>query len=274
MADWNTKAAYDDSYRIRGERWGRPAWRTPFYTHYNDFIIGENQRNYKATQLLPYILGNTVVVGAGYGWTVEGLISAGVNAIGTDISNHILTTKGTDEESDLRDYIIEAGIDPDLDWCLCDPAHPNAVWMENPHAKIAATGEFAPGHFEWMCSPINLVHTRTGSRSVVTIADEDSTTENSRQQIRNQLGSVDMVITQAVLNAIPNSEVLDLCQHMAGFNCPVVHILSPLQPDAVQDLDMNWKTYQQWSSFISQFPNQKILGSVGVPGMKAYSRLI
>jgi hypothetical protein len=268
------KAGFDKSYDLKGERWGRPAWRTPIRTHYNDFLIGQNQRDYKSAKILPYILGNTVVVGAGFGWTVEGLIALGVNAIGTDISSHILDSKDTDEEADLRGYIIDAGIDPDNDWCICDPAHVNAVWMENPHAKIAATGAFAPGHMEWMCRPIQLIRTRVGPRTVVTIADEDSTTNGSRNRIRNALGSVDMVITQEVLNSIPNADVLTLCQHMAGFNKPVVHILSPIQPDATQDPDLNWKTYQQWSSFISQFPNQKILGSVSVEGYPAYSRLI
>jgi hypothetical protein len=273
MAEW-TKADFDRHYRYKALRWGRQPHQQPIYTHYNNMMAGANQRQYKAVQLLPYILGNTVIVGAGFGWIVEGLIANGVNAVGTDISNYILAAKDTDEEADLRGYIIDAGRDPDTDWCICAPDHPNAVWMEDPNKRHAQTGLFVGGLFEWMCHPIQLIHTRPGPRTTIPIIDEDATTNGSRNRIRNTLGSVDMVMTVEVLNSIPDAEVLDLCQHMAGFNKPVVHVLAPLRPDVNQDVELNWKTYQQWSSFISQFPNQKILGSASVEGYPAYSRLI
>jgi hypothetical protein len=259
MAEW-TKADFDKFYRFHGTRYGIQPHQQMIWSHYNVQIVGLGQIS-NAQFLLPNITGNVIVFGAGFGWTVEGLQSHGVNAAGTEVSGYILGAKDTNEEADLRGYIIDAGRDPDNDWVICLPDHPNAIYMEDPNKRLGETDQWVSGLFEWMCHPIQLMNIRPGARALSTIADEDSTTNGSRRAVTRLLGSIDTIITEEVLNSIPDAEALALCENLAKYDKPVIHILSPLRTLKKQEPSLNWKSYADWQAFLAPFPNQKILAS-------------
>lgn len=145
MALFDTRADWDKYYSVHAEPWGRPNTRaSAVRLHYNDWSIGQHQTLLGMHLKTLNNIGNNMkvaVIGAGFGWTVEGLNLAGAQAIGTDISSWILANKDVDEEGDLRDYISAAGLDPDNDEIIGPPNHPKAT-LYVPAAKQAAFDSF------------------------------------------------------------------------------------------------------------------------------------
>jgi len=276
MATWD-KASFDKFYSFKGEPYGRPATRPGIRVHYNDFVVGKGQRSLAKNLIsaagIP-VGANVVVIGAGFGWTVEGLIENGINAVGTDISAYILAEKGNSEEADLRGYIQEAGVDPDLDWIICSPHHPNAVWMEDPHKIHSQTGQSVTGLFEFMCRPLELLMTRTGARSQSLVMDEDSSSNTSRKRIGRQFESkIDYILTEEVLNGLTDEEGLVLCDVVSnlasGHSAKIIHILSPA-------IKLNVKSYPNWSFHLdfNGFGEHAIIPSVTSDNIKAYSGVL
>lgn len=57
----------------------------------------------------------TLIVGAGFGWGIEGIRAAlpGIIVCGTDLSQYIHDEKANSETAELRQRIVDAGLDPD-----------------------------------------------------------------------------------------------------------------------------------------------------------------
>lgn len=118
MAGW-TKQQYDGAYSFLVQRrmGGRLATEPPIVTHYHKWAM----RPYWLTaySVLQPILqipssANVCVVGAGFGWGVEGIIQeTGANVVGIDISDYVIGEQANTETAELRQLIIDAGLDPD-----------------------------------------------------------------------------------------------------------------------------------------------------------------
>lgn len=135
------KLAYEKFYSFNAEPFGHINTRPGIRSHYNDFVVGKGQR--KLAAKLASATGmrsgaRCVIIGAGFGWTCEGLVAQGIEAAGTEISEWVLAEKDNTEETDLREYIGRAGLNPDTDEIIGDPkdsrtvekvpAYKQAVW--------------------------------------------------------------------------------------------------------------------------------------------------
>lgn len=296
--DNSSRAGYEKYYSVLAERWGwkpsgdahSPARTKPVFTHYNEFHFGQGQRAL-ATRVKDALglKGPTVVAGAGFGWTVEGLEMAGVGgAIGTEISPYILANKDESEESDIRDYCGRSGIDPDVNLIIGPPDHPKS--------------EFIDG--EWRIRPLDIWLPRGlgQPRAQSTIADEDAATSGSHRRIRRaSRDQIAHIVTEELLNSVTDDEALRICEfyerlatgpHTAGTRADVCHMLSPPtyflnkrptvangldlgtymdDPDnwtpGSMDPDLNWKHYEEWRSFLDAagFAHHRIICTVPLP---------
>ncbi len=122
MAAW-TKADYDANYRTYIERrmpGGSPhnkEGRQQVKIHYHKWVMVPLLANMWATlQPVLNILSTdkVCVVGAGFGWGVDALISeASATVVGIDLSQYIVDEQGTTEEAELRAEVSLVGLDPD-----------------------------------------------------------------------------------------------------------------------------------------------------------------
>lgn len=287
--DSSNRAGYEKYYRRRAELAGwkpagdlpyTPARTAPVNIHYNEHHFGIGQialAEQMKTQLILDGLDNAPValVGAGFGWTAQGLVNAGTLAVvGTDTSPYIQAAKDTTEEQDIRDYCARSGIDPDVHKVLC--------WPDTPGA------EFLDG--EWRISPLDWWLPRGAvprSPGFLTIVDEAGQNNGSRGQIKQQLrditGSqtgddIHHIITEEVLNSLDDNDAGNLVDWMQSASqqnnitptggATVWHMLSPLQTDANQNADLNWKTYADWRTFIDANggASHNIIATVPVQG--------
>ena len=265
--DNSNRAGYDKYYGLRAERAGwkpagdaySPARSAPVSLHYNEFHFGENQIALAQQMKIAIGLDNAPValIGSGFAWTAQGLVNSGTLAVvGTETSPYIHAAKDTTEEQDIRDYCALSGIDPDTHKVLC--------WPDTPGA------EFLDG--EWRISPLDWWLPRGAvprSPQFLTIIDEDGRNNASRGRIKNELrditGSqtgddIHHIITEEVLNSIDDNTAGNLVDWMQSASqqnnitptggADVFHMLSPLQPDARQSPDLNWKTYDDWRIFL------------------------
>ena len=122
MAGW-TKADYDENYRMQVERrmpgGGPPPSenRPSVYIRYHKFFMKPILIDMWA-KLNPILnilaTDNVVVVGAGFGWGVEALVTeTGATVVGIDISDYINAEQSNTEEAELRAEVTTAGLDPD-----------------------------------------------------------------------------------------------------------------------------------------------------------------
>lgn len=259
------KAEFDRFYQSVGERWGHPNTRPGIVLHYHWWnIIRWQVSDYapRLAQVLGLNAGDSVVlVGAGFNGTGAGLTALGVEVIGVDTSPYILGEKDATEEAEIRAACLAAGVDPDTDTIWGPPGNvrvnPLDLWLEGGRAAPAPRGK----------GPI---------------LGEDMSSRPSRNSVKRALsGNPRFILTEEVLNSIPDADALTLCDMAARFASEngggtIVHMLSPLQPGATQDPMLNWKTYGDWRAFLDSngFAAQRILPTVTSPERKAYSGLI
>lgn len=281
MAFDSSKAGFDKYYGYHSEKAagivyaGEPPYtppRTaPIRLGYTEWRVANGaHRGYGARQLAADMkvaigLDNAPValIGAGFAYTAEGLVAAGTQAVvGTDISTWIQSAKDTSEEQDIRDYCAASGIDPDVHMLLCREGTPNAQFLDG----------------KWRIRPLDWYLPRgTGvarAAQWLTITDEDGSTNGSRGRIKNQLrditGSltgddIHHIITEEVLNSLDDPDaanLIDWMQQAATQNnitptggATVWHMLSCLQPGNPRQLanpELNWKSYDDWRTFLNQ----------------------
>ncbi len=159
MAGW-TKAEYDAAYSWRVERYfgGHPNTRPEVRVHYHRWAMAPLLANrWSVLQPVLNILSTdeVIVVGAGFGWGVDALITeTGAAVVGIDISDYIAAEQSNTEETELRAAVTAASLDPD-----------------------SGRGLEIMGHI-YDAQP----------RSNVIILQEDAATNGSRQAIRAALG--------------------------------------------------------------------------------------
>ncbi len=256
MPVWD-KTAFDQFYSSGAERWGHPNTRPQIRLHYHWYPIIQWQVSDRAPRLFTLLEMNAgddvILVGGGFNGTAEGLNDLGIRVIGLDTSDYIQNEKDNTEEAEVRDAIIAAGLDPDIDFIIGSPGNV----MVNPLDVLLRGGRAAPQGRGW------------GQ-----ILGEDMKTNGSKKAIirafENQFpdAAIRFIISEEVLNSITDAEALLVCEFAGAsateWGATVVHMLSPLFPDGRGAPEMNWKTYADWRAFLNAngFSAQLILPTV------------
>lgn len=260
MPPW-TKTEFDQFYNFKAEKQGHWNGRPGIKLHYHDWSVGQWQRSEYAP-LLASVLGlvsgdSVILVGAGFNWTGEGLEALGIDVLGTDISTYIHNEKGNTEEAEIRQYCLDAGVDPDVDKIYCLPTDPGAAltldsnrvaatvnWLTDPneaenrtkwiaeHGPLPSVAEVSSvpnehlGNWQWARDPLD-VFLRGGRASPQprghgNVMDEELRVRGSRNRVWNQLQNLGFtdpryVITEEVLNSITDAEALNVCDYISTF---------------------------------------------------------
>lgn len=272
MPEW-VKADFDRYYRVLGERWGRPNTRPSVWTHYHWFGItgpqsGQSPHGLVSPDfpgLLAGVLGlvsgdAVVLVGAGFNGTGAGLEARGVEVIGVETSAYILDNFGQTEEAEIREACLAVGLDPDNDTVIGPPGNvdwnPLDLWLEGGRVNPKARGKGR-------------------------VVGEDVSKRGGRNKVRQALNANPRyVITEEVINSIPDAEALVVCDAAAQFvvengGGTVVHMVRPMMQGADTGGTLNWKTYAEWRAFLDAngFAAQRLLPTVTTPERAAYSGL-
>lgn len=228
LQDWTLKATFDEAYKSLIESPG-PG---PITVHYlraaRDGMIAR-VAGYFAGYLGPAAYNNRfVIVGGGFGWVAGELLDMGfTNIVVTELSTYILDNMDLSDEVDVRDAAEAAGYDrnaPEIDALVARYARPGV-----PRRR------------------------RGGTAADVPIINEDILTSTGRTAIRAAVGgNPQIVVTEDILPGLTDTEAQDMaaaCQTFGGQQT-VAHLVTTLQPDAVQDTDYNWKTLADWKLLI------------------------
>lgn len=115
LYDYSTKQGWDDLYDIGAESaWGRPNTRPEVRLNYHRFVIKPITDNHAVN--LKRVLGWTnestvLVVQCGFGWILESLGQIGVvDTKCTQTSPYIQTSKDLNEDADIAQRIVDAGL--------------------------------------------------------------------------------------------------------------------------------------------------------------------
>jgi hypothetical protein len=236
MPVWD-KALFESLYSCNGWPYGiRGASRVPRF-HYNWFgNIPSTRAMVDRYLALPGFaqLSDVAIVGGGYGWTAE-LLS--INAISIDTSPHIINTKDTSEEAELRDYLTQLGFDPDR---LND--------------GLAGIRFMSPDDPNAWVNPWDYWLRADGVRTSVTVADEDLSTNGSRRNVRTALGNnIDAILTEFAIDSMDAGDdaaslaLVERCEQLRpNPACTVVHLIEPNPSDLV----LNVKTAAEWRTLL------------------------
>jgi len=242
------KALYDLHYSV-------PAWQSGIRFPGNAPPIPRHHYNWFVQSQLPFArLKNNVnalvngpgwasftdvaIIGGGYGWTAELLKDAKPNlsVINIEVSPHVINTLATSEETDIRQYLIDDGFDPDNlqdQITFMSPVDPNL--------------ELVPGEI-W-----NYWLRPDGLRSSITTLDNDLSSNGQRRAVRTALGgNVDALITEISLDAHETEAEIDnfldlVEQTRPNPACQVVHLIEYTP----SDLGYISKTKEDWGTYLT-----------------------
>lgn len=222
-----TKELYDLAYRSDAEPDGHPNTREGITLHYHRYVLYPEM--VRRAQAFVDLLGLTfsdriLLVGCGFGWTAEALAGMGYTVIGTDISNYIQGNKSLSEDSDISAAIQAVGLDP-----------------------ASGTGLT---HFNRLRGD--------GVRTRATVLNEDSGSNQSRNRVKNALGSNPTIaITEDIVTSLSDSECATLqtniLKYAAGLR--VCHFVTEFaNPNA--PFFFNSKSITEWKAM---FPTATII---------------
>jgi hypothetical protein len=229
MADliWD-KALFDKFYRVPGERWGleRIGSHTPLVLHYHWYSIGQAGRAEAAKwpELLNIPKGSRVlVIGAGFGWALEGLRDAGMITLGTDTSEFIQANKNTSEEAELIAICENSGVSFDT------------------HKIRTGQGTSISPRELWL---------REGPRCQMAVIDEDAATPASRQVIRDAMGgNPDFIITEYVMYGLNDAAARELERNLEKLRAPIYHMIVDTRRNT--DPRLNTKRHEDWAGVLN-----------------------
>ena len=198
MATTWDKALYDLAYDYNAEPDGHPNTRPEIRLHYNRFVLYPEML--RRAQFFVQQFGLTsaskvLVVGCGFGWTVEAFGALSIPAVGTDVSSYINNNKNVAEDSDIDAAVRQVGLDP-------------------------TQGE-GLSHFNRLRGG--------GVRTAATVLNEDSRTSASRNRVLNQLdGSITLIITEDLVTSLTDAECATLQTNIVkyGASIPICHFLT------------------------------------------------
>ena len=228
LKDWNLRQTWDSAYRIKASRrFGILTPGTKVWVHYCRAVQMPDAR-INAPKLAA-ALGwsppgpTAVIVGAGYGFTVEALEELGyTNLLGIDVSTFIQGRKGQDEGPELDENIIEAGLDPG-----------SGVGQQLKMTMMAAAG--GPG---------------ARSRTSRGILNEDGSTGQSRARIRQALNNANLewAVSEHILESLNDLETQQASLIANGIAPNVAHVITERQIG--NHPGYNWKTLEEWKTLL------------------------
>jgi hypothetical protein len=176
------KSLFDLAYEFPAEPDGHPNTRQGIWLHYNRYVLYPEMLKRAQFFISHFGLTQTdrvLVVGAGFGWTVEALVDLGIEAIGADVSAYIQNNKGTSEDSEVAEAISAVGLNP-------------------------AAGEGLL-HFNRL---------RSTQRTKANILNEDSSNNASRNRVKRAFSSdITLIITEDLVTSLSDAE----CTQVQGF---------------------------------------------------------
>lgn len=232
--DWDLKATWDEAYNFGAEGlWGHPNTRPEVRLHYCRGIKrpdADIRADRLATALGWISPGPTIViVGAGFGWTVEALEDLGFDrVVGLDLSTYINDNHNGTEEAEIDAEISVVGLDPST----------------GRGAEIK-TRFFDGG---------------PRGRSSRGVKNESGLTGGSRNRIRQALGlsggqDIDWAVSESVLESLDDSEAVQVSNVAHNYATNVAHIV--YTPRSGQHEGYNWKTLEDWKLLL---PNDTFIG--------------
>jgi hypothetical protein len=225
MATSWDKALFDLAYEFNAEPMGHPNTRPGIRLHYSRYVMFPEML--KRARFFVSHFGLTandrvLVVGCGFGWTVEALQSLGIETIGTDVSDYIFNTKDQSEDADIADAISAVGLNP-------------------------ASGE-------------GLVHfnrLRSAQRTSGTVLKEDSASNKSRNTVKRALSSdPTLIITEDLVTSLSDSECAQVQSFIENYAAPrICHFVTEFaNPEA--PFFFNSKSIEEWKAI---FPTSTII---------------
>lgn len=227
LKSFSTKADFDAAYDIGAERDGyNPDVRSEVRLGYNRAVMYPicQQRAAGLQQALAYSASTRlVVVGAGFGWTIEALRALGIGStgkiVGTDTSAYIHNNKGLTDLTEVQTRITSVGL-------------------------TTALGEGL--------TLVNRLAT-AGARSLVAadILNEATPANNAaRTRIRSAVGAAGYeVLTESVLESLTDAECVSLSNGWhAATTGRIAHYVVTTR-DGNQP-GWNWKTLAQWKALL------------------------
>ncbi len=238
------RTLYDEMYVLHGykTRWGIPSTlaqvglapegdKTPypkFKVHYHRGpMFNATVTLIKDLLALPGVpnITKALVIGGGFGWSVEALEANGIEAFHTEIGDHILNTQGTTEEQEFLDALAAQGLDTTY-----------RMWAEDGTLTL---------------DPL----IRWGARNVRNkkqAVEEDIASKGSRNKVKNKFtgNSMDIIITELVLESMDDNELANFLSDVEALRpnptVLVLHVIVPNHPD----VRFNQKSLQEWHDFI------------------------
>jgi len=226
MADW-TKEMFDLAYDFNAEPEGHPNTRPGIRLHYNRYVMYPEllrRAQFFVSHFNLTAADRILVVGAGFGWTVEALQGMGLTVIGTDISPYIIGNKDLSEDSEISAAITAVGLSP-------------------------TSGE-GLAHFNRLRGD--------GVRSRGTVLNEDSSSNQSRNRVKAALGSSPTIaITEDVLTSLSDAECVGLQTQILKYapTLRVCHFVTELA-NPNPPFSFNSKTIEEWKAL---FPTATIV---------------
>jgi hypothetical protein len=225
LKDWNQKSTWDAAYDFGAESLdGHPNTRAEVRLHYHRSV--KRPAAVIHASRLAAALGwappgpTIVIVGAGFGWTVEALEDLGFDrVVGIDISTYIQGNQDGTEEAEIEAEIAAVGLDP-------------------------ATGrgaELKARHFDG----------GNRGRSSRGVKNEDGKNGASRGRIKQALGlqgneQIEWVVSEAVIESLTDIEATNGSDDLAIIGNNVAHFVYTLRADGNQDAGFNWKSLEDW----------------------------
>ena len=225
MATTWTKELYDLAYEFPAEPDGHTNTRPGIWLHYNRYVLYPEMLRRAQFFIAHFGLTSAdkvLVVGAGFGWTVEALVDLGIEAIGADVSAYIQNNKGTSEDSEVAEAITAVGLSP-------------------------TSGE-------------GLVHfnrLRSTQRTKANILNENSSNNASRNRVKRAFsGDITLIITEDLVTSLSDAECAQLQGFIENYAPPrVCHFVTEFaNPDA--PFFFNSKSLAEWKA---TFPTSTII---------------
>lgn len=220
------KALFDLAYDMSAEPNGHPNTRPEIRLHYHRYVLYPEAL--RRAQFFVQHFGltaatNVLIVGCGFGWTVEALVGMGIPAIGTDISAYIQNNKGLTEDTDISAEV----------------------------SKVSLSSASGDGllHFNRLRGD--------GVRTRATVANEDSSTNASRGRVRRLFANntINLCITEDIVTSMTDAEILTVRGQLAQYAVPMAHFLTEFaNPDP--PFNMNSKSLESWKLLL---PNDTVI---------------
>lgn len=235
LRTWDTKADFDAAYDFGAEPGGIPGGTAEVRLHYSRSALWSFFRDVHAPTMADKLGwtppgGRIVIVGAGFGWTIEALELLGyTEVVGIDTSTWVQSVQGQNENADIDAAIQRAGLDPTVG---------RGSTVRDRCRLLAGSGA------------------RAGATRPV--LDEDASDNGSRRRILQQLtGNPNTppawVITESVLESLDDTEAVMLATGLRGWGASLVHVVLDTPEDVPLDgynSGYNWKTLAEWKALL------------------------